>query len=28
VNNDGTLTALADTPGLAAQSGFMGLAAY
>jgi 6-phosphogluconolactonase (cycloisomerase 2 family) len=28
VNNDGTLTRLADTPGLFAQAGFMGLAAY
>jgi 6-phosphogluconolactonase (cycloisomerase 2 family) len=28
VNNDGTLTALADTPGLFAQAGFMGLAAF
>lgn len=28
VNNDGTLTALPDTPGLFAQAGFMGLAAY
>jgi 6-phosphogluconolactonase len=28
VNTDGTLSPLADTPGLFAQSGFMGLAAY
>jgi len=28
VNSDGTLTRLAETPGLFAQSGFMGLAAY
>lgn len=28
VNDNGTLTALADTPGLVAQAGFMGLAAF
>ena len=28
VNNDGTLTPLAETPGLFAQAGFMGLAAF
>jgi 6-phosphogluconolactonase (cycloisomerase 2 family) len=28
VNRDGTLTGLADTPGLVAQAGYMGLAAY
>ena len=28
VNEDGTLTPLADTPGLAALSGFMGLASF
>jgi 6-phosphogluconolactonase (cycloisomerase 2 family) len=28
VNEDGTLTALADTPGLLAHAGFMGLAAF
>jgi 6-phosphogluconolactonase len=28
VNNDGTLTALPDAPGLTARAGFMGLAAY
>jgi 6-phosphogluconolactonase len=28
VNSDGTLTALADTPGLAARAGYMGLVAF
>ena len=28
VAGDGSLTALADTPGLAARAGYMGLAAY
>ena len=28
VNQDGTLTPLADTPGLVAQAGFMGLVAF
>jgi hypothetical protein len=28
VGGDGSLTPLADTPGLAARAGYMGLAAY